>query len=381
MADARSGPRAWGWRGTPQGLLGAILAVALAAACAPSGGGASPAAKPAAAPSAAPAEPAGAAPTPAPSAAAGPSQEPTSLDETITTYAFSYWPTMVAQTKGFLEARGLKVDLTVTPRIPDSARGLASGSFQIGSFIPDTALLGVQQGAPITLVGVETEKPIYRLAVQPSVGSFADLRGKTFAVGAVNDVTAGMLRRVLRLNGLQPDEYELVSVGSTPERYAALQSGQAAGVLLTPPLNLRAERDGFKMIANLAEILPPYAYAALVVNRDWAQANRGAAVRWLAAMHDSVRWLYDPANRDEAVAILAEWTKTSEDDSRGTYAIVVEQDKAYPPELRATRAHVDALVDLMREVGTAPDPLPDLDRFLDNSYLDEALRLPAATSR
>ena len=101
--------------------------------------------------------------------------------------------------------------------------------------------------------------------------------------------------------------------------------------------------------------------------------------RWLAAMHDSVRWLYDPANRDEAIAILAEWTKTSEDDSRGTYSIVVEQDKAYPPELRGTRAHLEALVDLMREVGTAPDPLPDLDRFLDNSYLDEALRLPAAS--
>jgi ABC-type nitrate/sulfonate/bicarbonate transport system substrate-binding protein len=157
-----------------------------------------------------------------------------------------------------------------------------------------------------------------------------------------------------------------------------VQSGQAVGVLLTPPLNLRAEREGFKMLANLAEILPPYTFAALMVNRDWAQGNRGAVVRWLAAMQDSVHWLYDPANKEEAIAILAEWTRTSEDDSRGTYGIVVEQDKAYPAELRATRAHLEAMIDLMREVGTAPDPMPDLDRFLDSSYLDEALRLGPA---
>jgi hypothetical protein len=36
------------------------------------------------------------------------------------------------------------------------------------------------------------------------------------------------------------------------------------------------------------------------------------------------------------------------------------------------------MIDLMREVGTVPDPLPDLDRFLDNSYLEEAQRLGPA---
>jgi ABC-type nitrate/sulfonate/bicarbonate transport system substrate-binding protein len=345
------------------------LILALGIACAPASGSPPAAAQPPAA--AAPSQPTSA---PAPSAAAAPE----TLSETITTFAFSYWPTMVAQAKGFLKARGLEVDLVVTPRIPDSARALAAGSHQIGSFIPDTALLAVAQGASMSLVGIETDRAIYRLAVQPNVTSFADVRGKTFAVGAINDVTAGMLRRTLRLNGVLPDEYEMVAVGSTPERYVAMQSGQAVGVLLTPPLNLRAEREGFKMLANLAEILPPYTFAALLVNRDWAQGNRGAVVRWLAAMQDSVRWLYDPANKEEAIAILAEWTKTSEDDSRGTYGIVVEQDKAYPAELRATRAHLEAMIDLMREVGTAPDPMPDLDRFLDNTYLDEALRLGPA---
>src|SRR2546428_627988 len=82
---------------------------------------------------------------PAPSATAPPSAEPDKLSETITTFAFSYWPTMVAQSRGFLKARGLEVEIIVTPRIPDSARALAAGSHQIGSFIPDSALLAVAQ--------------------------------------------------------------------------------------------------------------------------------------------------------------------------------------------------------------------------------------------
>jgi ABC-type nitrate/sulfonate/bicarbonate transport system substrate-binding protein len=371
--DSSAGPRV-GHRRRAARCAALGLALALGTACAPASGGPPSAAKPPAA--AAPGQPTSA--RAAPSAPAAPPAEPDKLSETITTFAFSYWPTMVAQAKGFLKARGIEVELVVTPRIPDSARALAAGSHQVGSFIPDTALLAVAQGASMSLVGIETDRAIYRLAVQPSVTSFADLRGKTFAVGAINDVTAGMLRRTLRLNGVLPDEYEIVGVGSTPERYAAVQSGHAIGVLLTPPLNLRAEREGFKMLANLAEILPPYTFAALMVNRDWAQGNRGAVARWLAAMQDSVRWLYDPANKEEAIAILAEWTRTSEDDARGTYGIVIEQDKAYPADLRATRAHLEAMIDLMREVGTAPDPMPDLDRFLDNSYLDEAQRLGPA---
>ncbi len=351
-------------------LLGAVLLLAGLASCAPASGPLPPTAAPAAPPAA-----------PLATAAPAPAGAPDRLSHTQTTIAYPYWPSIVAQTKGFFERRRLQVEVTITPRIPDSARALAAGSHQTASIIPDTVLLAVAQGAPVALVGIECDRAAYRLAVQPTITSFADLRGKTFAVGAINDVTAGMLIRTLRLNGLAPGEYDLVSVGSTPERYAALVSGQVAGVLLTHPMDFRAEREGFRMLANLAEILPPYAFAGLLVNREWAQGQREVAVRWLAALLDSVRWLYDPANRDEAMAILAEATRTSEADAQATYAAVVEQERAYPPELRATRPHVEALVDLMREVGTAPEPLPDLDRFLDGSYLAEALRLAGPAGR
>jgi ABC-type nitrate/sulfonate/bicarbonate transport system substrate-binding protein len=289
--------------------------------------------------------------------------------------------TFVGERKGFFQARGVQLDITVTPRIPDAARALAAGSFNTGGFIPDTALLAAGQGAPVTVVGLQTDRGTYRLAVAPDVTTFADLRGKAFAVGATNDVTAGMLRRLLRLNGLGPDEYDLIAVGSTPERYAALTSGQVAGVLLTEPLNLRAEREGFRLIADLAEVLPPFAFGALLVNRHWAQGHRDAVVRWLAGMLDSVRWLYAPANRDEAVRVLAEATGASEDDARISYSLAVEQGRVYPADLRATRAHLEALLDLMREVGTAPDPPPDLSRFVDESYLAEAQQLVGAPAR
>lgn len=343
------------------------------AACSPAGSGAPPAAS---APP--PAKPAAQQPAP-PAAAAAPAAAPApaapeQVSHTLISPAAPYWPTWVGQAKGFFAARGIDLDVTITPRIPDAARALASGSYVTGGFIPDTALLATLQGAPITLVGTQTDRATYKLAVGPSTTTYADLRGKTFAVGAVNDVTAGMLIRTLRQNGVVPGEYELVAVGSTPERYAALTTGQVAGVLVTPPLDVRAEREGYRMLANLAETLPPYAYGGLLVNRDWANDHGDTAARWLAGMLDSVRWLYDPANRAEAVSILMDVAKSNEEDTQIAYVAAVEG-RTYPPDLRATRPQLDALVELMREVGTAPDPLPDLDRFLDSSYLDAAQRL------
>ncbi|MBX5490267.1 MAG: ABC transporter substrate-binding protein [Chloroflexi bacterium] len=356
-------------------LVVVVALCGLGSACAPASGGTVGA--PASAPGAA--KPAGtpalAMPTPQPAAA---DQPPDVLAHTITTLAYSYWPTIIGQTKGFFAARRIELDVTLTPRIPDSARGMAAGSFQTGSYISDGVLLAVEQGAPLALVGLETSRAIYDLAVPPTVTSFEDLRGKTFAVGAINDITAASLRRTLRLNGLGPNDYDLVTAGSTPERYAALVSGQVAGVLLTPPLTFRAQREGFRSLVNLAEILPPYTFATLTVNRDWAEANRDAVVRWLAAMLESVRWLYDPANRDEAVAILADTTKTSIEDAQATYSLVVENLKAFPPDLRVTPAEVDALLELMREVGTAPATPPDVNRLIDNSYLEAARRLVEA---
>ncbi|MBX5493431.1 MAG: ABC transporter substrate-binding protein, partial [Chloroflexi bacterium] len=240
---------------------------------------------------------------------------PVSIAYSTPATGFTSWPTMVARSKGFFERWGVQFEVSITPRIPDIVRGLAAGSLQVGAFIPDSALLAAAQGAPLALLGVETGRPVYHLTVQPSIVRFEDLRGKTFAVGAVNDATAGMLRRVLRLNGLGPGDYDLVSAGSTPERYAALASGQVAGVLLIPPLDFRAQREGFRWLADLTEVLPPFPANGLVANRDWARANRDAAVRWLAAMLESVRWLYDPTNRDEAVAILADLGRVSPEEA------------------------------------------------------------------
>jgi ABC-type nitrate/sulfonate/bicarbonate transport system substrate-binding protein len=361
-------------------LLGALGACSPGASGPPAAAPAKPAAAPAAVQTAASA-PASAAPAAAaPTASAAPPGSPEKLSHTLISPAAPYWPTWVGQAKGFFAARGVDLDVTITPRIPDAARALASGSYDTGGFIPDTALLAVMQGAPITLVGLQTERATYKLAVAPSTGGYADLRGKTFAVGAVNDVTAGMLIRTLRQNGVAPGEYELVAVGSTPERFAALTSGQAAGVLLTPPIDVRAERDGYKMLANLAETLPPYAYGGLLVNRDWAADHRAAVERWLAGMVDSVRWLYDPANRAEAVKILMDVAKSNEEDTEAAYVAAVEG-RTYPVDMKTTRAHLDELIALMREVGTAPDPMPDLDRFLDNSYIDAALRLTGPATR
>ncbi len=50
-------------------------------------------------------------------------------------------------------------------------------------------------------------------------------------------------------------------------------------------------------------------FSGSIVSRPWAEKNKDLLRRILAAHRKSVTWFYDPANRAEAVQILAEVSK------------------------------------------------------------------------
>ena len=50
---------------------------------------------------------------------------------------------------------------------------------------------------------------------------------------------------------------------------------------------------------------PPF--AGISVNTNWAAANKDTAGKLITVYNDSMTWLYDPKNRDEAVEIFAKW--------------------------------------------------------------------------
>jgi ABC-type nitrate/sulfonate/bicarbonate transport system substrate-binding protein len=145
-----------------------------------------------------------------------------------------------------------------------------------------------------------------RLVVRPEIASYDQLRGKTFAVDAVGTGFTFVLRRILEKNGIMPGEYSLVALGSTQKRFDGMVAGTAVGGVVGAPFDaIGAQKYGFKTLAVAIDVLGHYQATAMMARRSWAVNNKPALLAFVKAYRAATAWLLDPANRGEAVAILA----------------------------------------------------------------------------
>ena len=146
----------------------------------------------------------------------------------------------------------------------------------------------------------------------PGIRSFADLKGKTLSVDAMTTGLAFVLRELVARAGLSEADVTYVRAGGTPLRYRDLVAGKHDATLLRTPFELLARERGFTVLAT-AESLGAYQGSVAAVRRSWAKQNEAALVGFLRAYRQAVAWVYDPANREKAIEIVANFMKSSKD--------------------------------------------------------------------
>src|SRR5581483_2158178 len=304
----------------------ALAALALSAlACQPGGAPTtSPPAKPAAttapAPAAAPATtaaPAAAAPTAPPARA--------KIEYMAIIPIVNYWHHYVAQEMGFYDGQNLDVEISYGENTSRVTQALASGSVDLAGPSPDSVINAVEQGGGSNLVilGGDINKIVYTLVAAKDIRSYADLRGKTLAVPGLQEGSAVVLKKMLAANGLGPDDYSFIPVGGTANRASAVVNGTAAGALIGQPQDFRLVADGQPALGVSSDAVPDYQFDVIAGRRDWAQRNADTVVRFLRAVVQADRWLYDPANRERAAQIAADTLKMTPDEGLRSYDLLV----------------------------------------------------------
>jgi len=229
-------------------------------------------------------------------------------------------PMFSAQAKGFFAKRGLAVDLKFTPNSEELRNGLAEGRYQIAHSAVDNAFALKDKANVDIAVVLGGDDSFNRLMVQPEIASLADIKGKTVAVDAVNTAYAFQLYEMLRQKGLNKGDYEVKPVGGTAQRMEALTKDKTyAAAMMNPPFSIRAEKAGLKAIDTAANALGAYQGSAAFVLRTWGAANGDTVVKYVQAYIEGLRWMLDPKNKAEAVALLVERLKLPEDVSAQAY--------------------------------------------------------------
>jgi ABC-type nitrate/sulfonate/bicarbonate transport system substrate-binding protein len=227
-------------------------------------------------------------------------------------------------------------------------------------------------GGNLVILGGDINKIVYTLVAAKDVRSYADFRGKTLAVPGLQEGSAVVLKKMLAANGLGPDDYSFIPVGGTANRASAVVNGTAAGALIGQPQDFRLVADGQPSLGVSSEAVPYYQFDVIAGRRDWAQRNPDTVVRFLRAVVQADRWLYDPANRERAAQIAADTLKLTPDEGLRSYDLLITQTQAIPRQGEVSGPGMDTAIEIMAEIGLLSPPLPPADKYIDSSYLARA---------
>ena len=304
-----------------------VLALLLACGAPGSGGPAAPAAAPARVESGS-----GSAPS-APGSSSGGAAPPLATAERqtvnlgVVNFSAIFWPIYVGIDEGLFDRAGFDIELVVTRSSPDGMAAMLGGSLELNVVSADTILLAQIRGADAIGVAGLANKASYSLMVQPEIQQVGDLRGKTLGASALRAGEVVFLKELLKLHGLGESDYDLVVAGPSRNRVTAMTARQIDGTIMPPPDSYILEDAGIRHLGEVSEAVPEFQFQLLAVTRSWAQANEATLIRFLRAYSESLRWLYTPANKERAIAILRERMQLGDDHARRTYAAWVEQEQ------------------------------------------------------
>lgn len=303
---------------------------------------------------------------------AGFAQEVPRLRVSAATKTLGYGPLWVASKMGFFARQGLDVELVVIRGSDVNVQALAGGSIEVSGGAADAPIAAVERGLDLVIIGGVINGLTQSLMGGKNYKTYEDLRGATIGTISLTSGVGFALRWVLKTKGLEyPRDYKLLVVGGTPQTLVALTSGQIAAGPLSLPLNYAAEELGFSEIGRFIDVIPNYQLAALTVKRSWAEKNRPLLVRVVRGMAQTYQWLYQ--NKEAAVDFLASEMKLKREHARRGWEFYTEN-RIWHPDSDVNVGGLKTTIQIFWEVSQSRAPLPGPSKYIDQSYLQEALR-------
>lgn len=202
-------------------------------------------------------------------------------------------------------------------------------------------LQAVSEGADLVFVGAHASAEHYRFGVASYVDDLVQLKGKKVGVSGLGRKSDLVARVALRRAGLDPvEDVEMVPIGYSPQRAAALYRNVVQGAPLAPQVAAEAQRAGIKVIeigeVNLVTDL-------LVTTRDFAHRNPNRLRRFLMAYVNGVQHFL--TERADSMRIMEKYVALARGTSlEGTYGSLARGLDPLPlPRSEAVQALIDAV--------------------------------------
>jgi NitT/TauT family transport system substrate-binding protein len=304
--------------------------------------------------------------------ALSPARAETVLNMAVVSRTVFYLPAWMAEKQGFFKQEGLDVRMKVYDSSDPIFVDLRKGEQQIAVASIESVIADAYKGGKVRIVAGSAKRPPHFIIAQPEIKSLADLKGKTIGVVSMHEGTTFFIADIAKAGGFKLNDVKVEAVGGSPTRQRLLKEKKIDAGLQPYPLSYEAEAAGFSNLGPIARLVPDYQFTSVMVDQDWAKANRAALVGFLRALRRGTEYMF--AHPDESAEVGARELRTTLAYARRAIEDTAQMD-IMSRDLSVVPASLQRVFNIMQEDGAIGRDVPfEPTRFVDDSYLQESRR-------
>lgn len=219
--------------------------------------------------------------------------------------AFTFTPIDVGQHAGIWEKNNLELEVKAFRGAAQTMQAMTAGAIEVG-LNSGPSMAFVAKGVPAKGISAFASAPLnMALAVTPESGitKIAELKGRKIAVTSAGSLTAWMANETSRRQGWTGDDaIQVVPLGATRTRLAAMRRGEVDGHVTTTAQAYQHEFDGSgKMIIRFGEVVPDFITHVHFAHSDAIAEKPDVLRRFLKGWYETIDYM--KSHRKETVDI------------------------------------------------------------------------------
>jgi NitT/TauT family transport system substrate-binding protein len=265
---------------------------------------------------------------------------------------------------GLFDKYGLRLEHIYIRGSGASLAAMAADEIQFLYCAADATMPGLATGIDAKLVAAPLVKLPYVLVTRKEIRRMEDLKGKALGVTRPGDLSARLSRAMLKKFNLS-DQVTIRPIGgSQTERFQAMAANVVQGIVVTPPLDVRAKNEGFTVLYRLIELDLPFIYSSVHASSRTLKEKPELVQRVVAGFAEAMHFV--DKNPDKAKASIAKAMRVKDEEAlRVSYNVYAKE--IVDPRMTVPSAAVVEAVDLVRGAGTQVRRKPE--EIYDNSYV------------
>ena len=213
----------------------------------------------------------------------------------------------------------------------------------------------------------------YAVFAKPAIKQIAELKSKLISIGGINDITFIYIKPFLASAGLKTSDVDFIFAKAAGDRFSALVAGGVDATMLNHPTYSKAVALGFSNLGDTKALCGGYSRSRS--GPPTCPGPRRTAARLTAFARNyrrGVRWLYDPANKEQAIDILMKYAKQGRKDVEDAYDYQVAKLKLFGLDGDVSDKTYEKMAEGLVEISFIKKPYPPKSAIFDGSFVQWA---------